>query len=155
VSATVLGVGQPLAGDDAVGWVVARALGERGYVARLSGDASVLVSLLGEGERVVVVDAVVGGGAPGDVLRVDLEAIQVHPASLSSHGLSVIEAIELACALYGPAVKERVAIVGVVIEPPGELGGGLSASVRDAVERASALAEALARAQTYRFRSSP
>ena len=151
--AIIVGIGQPAAGDDGVGLVVARALAARGAEVRESADASVLLDLLldrldaapGAPTRpVVVVDAVVGGGAPGTVLRLSPDALAAGPAPLSSHGLGVAEAIELARTLHGDAAAARLAIVGVAIDRPTGTGEGLSPAVAAAVEPAAALVAALA-----------
>ncbi len=143
-TATVLGIGQAAAGDDAIGLVVARALAARGVTVRESADASVLLALLEDGQRVVVVDAVVGGGAPGSVMRLDASALAAGPPPLSSHGIGVAEAIELARTLYGDRAVSRLEIVGVAIDRPSSSAIGLSAAVAAAVEAAAALAAALA-----------
>ena len=48
-----VGIGQPAAGDDAVGLLVARALAAQGVAALESTDATVLLPLLAEGRSVV------------------------------------------------------------------------------------------------------
>jgi hydrogenase maturation protease len=92
----------------------------------------------------VLVDAVVGGGAPGSVVRITAEALGSAPQPLSSHGLGVAEALELASTLYGAAISERVEIVGVAIARPAGATFGLSPAVAAAVEPAAALAASLA-----------
>jgi len=143
VTAIVVGIGQPAAGDDGVGLVVARTLAARGLEVREAADASIVLTLLEAARRVVIVDAVVGG-LPGSVIRLDAGALASGPAPLSSHGLGVAEALELARTLYGDHVVARVDIVGVAIARPGGSGFGLSAAIAAAVEPAAALAAALA-----------
>lgn len=133
----VVGLGHPAAGDDAVGILVARALEARGVEAVASTDASVLLALLEEGSAIVLVDAVVGGGAPGDVLLLRPDALADGPKPISSHGLGVSKVLDLARVLYGPSALARVEIVGVVVRPEPEL----SPAVAAAVERAASLAE--------------
>jgi hydrogenase maturation protease len=146
VTAVVVGIGQPAAGDDGVGLAVARALAARGAPVRESADASIVLALLEAGRRVVIVDAVVGGGAPGTVLRLDPGALASGPAPLSSHGIGVAEALELARTLYGEGAARGVAIVGISIDRPASSAIGLSPAVAAAVEPAAALAAALATA---------
>ena len=147
MTAVVVGIGQLAGGDDGVGLVVARTLAARGLETRESADASVVLALLAAERRVVLVDAVVGGGAPGSVLRLTAEALESGPRPLSSHGLGVAEALELASTLYGTPIVERVEIVGVVIARPAGSAFGLSPAVAAAVEPAAALAAALAGAR--------
>jgi len=141
--AVVLGIGQAMAGDDGVGVAVARRLAARGIAARESTDASLLVALLAEGRRVVLVDAVLGPGEPGDVIRVRPEWLASEATPLSSHGLGVSQALDLARTLFGEPAARAVEIVGVVVRRPGAVGGGLSPAVAAAVESAAALAASL------------
>lgn len=153
--ARVIGLGQRLAGDDAVGLAVLERMRARGvppdvelFEAR---EASALVHLLQTAGPVVVVDAVVGKGPPGEV--VDLDAAEIETASdrpLSTHGLDVLGAIALARVLSGADAPPRVRIVGVRIAAPSRGTCGLSAAVGAAVERAARLA--LARAVLTRSR---
>ncbi|HSK04709.1 MAG TPA: hypothetical protein VK932_25840, partial [Kofleriaceae bacterium] len=79
MTAVVVGIGQDAAGDDGVGLAVARALAGRGLEVRQAADASVVLALLEAGRRVVIVDAVIGGGAPGAVVRLDPGALASGP----------------------------------------------------------------------------
>ena len=142
--AVFVGIGQPAAGDDGVGLLVARALAVRGHETRESADASILLTLLEDERRVVVVDAVVDGGVAGSVLQLDIGALASGPAPLSSHGLGVAEALELARTLYGAQVVAGVQIVGIAIDHPTGAMLGLSPAVAAAVEPAAVLAVALA-----------
>lgn len=147
MTAVVVGIGQLAGGDDGVGLVVARTLAARGFETRESADASIVLSLLAAQRSVVLVDAVVGGGAPGSVLRLTADALGTGPRPLSSHGLGVAEALELASTLYGTPIGERVEIVGVAIARPVGSAFGLSPAVAAAVAPAAALAAALAGAR--------
>ncbi len=148
MTAVVVGIGQARGGDDGVGPAVARRLAAEGLAARESADASALIALLGDGRRVVVVDAVVGGGAPGAVLHLRAAALAAGPTPVSSHGLGVAEALEVARALHGDAAVERVDIVGVAIERPRGVAAGMCPAVAAAVAPAAALARRLAGAPT-------
>jgi hydrogenase maturation protease len=144
MTAVVVGIGQHAAGDDGVGLVVARVLAERGLETREAADASVVLALLEAEHRIVLIDAVVGGGAPGSVLQLDPRALDSNPTPLSSHGIGVAEALALASTLYGAHVVARVAIVAIAIAPSPASRFGLSPEVAAAVEPAAALAAALA-----------
>lgn len=141
--AVIVGIGQVAAGDDGVGLAVARELAGRGLAGRESADASVLLPLLEAGHRVVLVDAVAGGGPPGTVMQLDPAALGTGPTPLSSHGISVAEAIALARTLYGDAAVARLAIIGIAIERPAAHAVGLSPAVAAAVGPAAALAAEL------------
>jgi hydrogenase maturation protease len=142
-TAIIVGIGQLAAGDDGVGLAVAGELAARGFAVREAADASILLPLLEAGHRVVVVDAVAGGGPPGTVMQLDPGALGAGPAPLSSHGIAVAEAIELARALYGDAAVSRLAIVGIAIERPVAHAVGLSPAVAAAIGPAAALAAKL------------
>jgi hydrogenase maturation protease len=138
--AIVVGVGQPTAGDDGVGLLVARALARRGRRAIESTDATVILTYLAQGDWVVVVDAVLGEGSAGTVVVLRPEALEGGPSPVSSHGLGVREVLVLASTLYGPDALRRVDIVGVMIEG-GRRGEDLTPDVAAAVEPAARVAE--------------
>jgi hydrogenase maturation protease len=144
MAAVIVGIGQLAAGDDGVGLAVARALAARGLPVRESADASILLVLLEAGHRVVLVDAVAGGGPPGTVMQLDPDALVDGLTPLSSHGIGVAEAIALARTLYGDAAIAQLAIVGIAIERPAAHAVGLSPAVAAAVSAAAVLAAELA-----------
>ena len=129
--AIVVGIGQPLAGDDGVGPIVARMVAADGQAAVEAADASVLLPLLASGRRVVIVDAVIADRRPGTVLHLSAPALAGEVAPLSSHGLGLASTLEMARVLYGDA---QVEIVGVVIARPGA-GDGLSPEVAERSDR--------------------
>lgn len=138
----MLGLGQRYAGDDAVGLAVAAVLRAQGVDARPVHDASALVELAPLYDRLVVVDAVTGGGAVGQVLTLDPEAFaQAKP--LSSHGLSVLDALGVVRALHGDAAADRVRVVGVTIAAPVARAEGMCDAVTAAVEPAARAVMAL------------
>ena len=140
---TIVGMGHPAAGDDAVGLWVARALAAQGYAARESLDATLLLSLLEHGERVILVDAVVADVPEGSVMHVRPEALaRAAWSPVSSHGLSVAQAIELGRRLY-PEACEQLEIVAIAIARPQVQTTTLSAPVRAAVDDACALVRRL------------
>ena len=105
-AALVIGVGSEFRGDDAVGLLAARRIGEEApdgvRALASSGDGAALLEAFGEADTVVVVvDAVRSGAPPGTIHR--LEADRRHlPAGLfpsSTHAFGVAEAIEMARAL--------------------------------------------------------
>ena len=136
----VIGVGNPMRGDDGVGPAVIDAL--RVAEDRLSpgvelvavdGEATRVIELWRERRLAVVVDAVVSGAVPGTVHRFDrpaVDEISSWRAGTSSHAAGVAEAMVLGTAL--DRVPDRLVLLGVeaaVID----MGGGLSAPVAAAV----------------------
>lgn len=112
----IIGLGNALRGDDAVGLVVARRVRELlpgADVLELSGEPAELLDVLGDGvEHVVLVDAVTSGAPPGTVHRLDAsEAAPVVDATTTTHGLGLAETIELGRALE--RLPPRLLILGV------------------------------------------
>lgn len=114
----VIGLGNPLRGDDGVGVIVVRGLAAHA----LSPDVEVvdggtrglgIVNLLEGRQRVILVDAADMGRTPGEFLRITLEGAQLlgDEAHLSVHEGGVRDALLLAQALE--MLPEEVVIFGV------------------------------------------
>jgi len=147
----VVGVGHPDRGDDAVGLLVAEAVGTArpDLDVRLLTDPLALVDLLPVVEVAVVVDAAVTGSPAGtvhvfDATHAPLPGLQ--PGGLaSSHGLSPGDAIELARALG--RIPARLAVVAVEIDAV-DLGQPPQPAVVAAVQHAVAQVLALVDAES-------
>lgn len=145
----VVGVGQPLAGDDGVGHAVIERLGKAELptgveLARVR-EASALLPIFERAVRVIVIDAVVAEGQIGDVLVLDASELDgAAMSSVSSHGLGVVQALALSRTL-SPQSAPEVTFVGVIIAPPTSRGEGLSAPVERALD--DMVARVLARLQ--------
>jgi len=102
----VIGIGNECRGDDGVGLAVIRALKEQGLQAVIckecSGEGTALMDLWENFSRVILIDAMLSGGAPGAISRFDAdkEAIPARLSSHSTHAFGVAEAVELAKTLY-------------------------------------------------------
>ncbi len=136
----MIGVGNPLRGDDAVGCAVAARLRERlpeGLtVMEHTGEGGSLAACWEGFERVVIADAARSGAPAGTIHRFDTSRpLPAAVGSLSSHGLGVASAIELA-RILGSLPRELV--VYAVEGESFELGQDLSAKVAAA---AGALAD--------------
>jgi len=130
----VVGLGNAMRGDDAVGLIVARHLREllpAADVIERSGEPAGLLEALGEGaEAVVLVDAVLSGGLPGEVHRLDASDVALPiAASASTHGLGLAETIELGRALG--RLPARLLVYGIEGRSL-ELGAPLSPEVASA-----------------------
>ncbi len=104
----VIGCGNPDAGDDAAGLIVAeeiRARAPAGVDVVRTRDPLRLLDLLEDTERAIVVDAMrspSGARAPGTLVRIEVGPDGSPAAlrsSLSSHGLGLVESIGLAAAV--------------------------------------------------------
>ena len=147
--ARIIGIGQPLAGDDGVGIAIARRAREMCErtdveVVELS-EPSALVPLLIDGANpVVLIDALVDAGEPGDVRHFAPEPGWRSARLLSSHGVGVRDAIDLARTLEPEAAANNIDIVAVTILRPSRYGETLSPAVAAAIDKAAALALRLA-----------
>ncbi len=134
----IIGVGNPLRGDDAAGPAVIQRLQNRlppSVIALpLDSDSVSLMEAWRDFERVILVDAVCSGAVPGFIHRFDATRTEL-PRGLfhySSHLFGVAEAVELARQLG--RLPERLVVYG--IEGAGfAYGEGLSAGVAEAVEQ--------------------
>jgi hydrogenase maturation protease len=138
-----------MAGDDGVGIAAARRARDicelRDVEVTEIAEPSALVPLLIDGTSpVVLIDAVVGGGEPGQVLHADLDPGRPSLRLLSCHGIGVREAIALAKTLQPESVAEKIEIVAVTIPPPSRYSEMLSPEVAAAIDSAASLALRLA-----------
>ena len=137
----VIGVGNVLMRDDGVGVAVVEAMRRRGLDARAELiDAGLAFSEvlcdLEPPRPLVIVDAVRGGGRPGDICRLALGELAGEtgsmPSAVSLHEISILPALRME-ALAGREFTD-VTIFGVQPEAIA-WGEGLSAPVAEAVER--------------------
>jgi hydrogenase maturation protease len=131
----VVGLGQPEAGDDAVGWaVVDRLRGQLANVALVcTTDPTLLVERVESAALVIVVDALLA--APPGRVRVVGPADLATVRAVSSHSLAVRDAIALGRCLASPAAEVR--LVAVTIERPRSPTRALSPEAAAAVEPAA------------------
>lgn len=136
----VVGIGNPARGDDGAGRAVAQRL--RGMlpagvaVEELDGEATALLAALDGAAAAYLIDACVSGEPAGTIRRFDLAAGRLPPtaAALSSHGIGLAEALELARALGQlPPRCILYAIAGETFET----GAELSPAVKEAVGEAA------------------
>ncbi|HAX81856.1 MAG TPA: hydrogenase maturation protease [Actinobacteria bacterium] len=140
---TVIGVGNPMRGDDGVGAVVAKRVRGMPGVEHVidDGDPFEVADLVQGGRRVLLLDATRGGGVPGVVTVWEPRpgGASRPQVGASSHGFGADAAIELAAALG--TLPDRVVVVG--IEGERFEGTGLSEAVAAAVDEAVAAVEAV------------
>ncbi len=137
----VLGLGNPLLGDDGIGWAVARRVAEQvdgrddvevDWVAL--GGLRLMERLVGY-ERAVLVDAASTGEVPAGAVRaLPLDALPERSAGrlASPHDMSLAAALALGRSLGAP-LPERPLVVTVEAEPTSEVGEGLSPCVAAAL----------------------
>jgi len=141
----VVGLGNPLLGDDGVGWRVAQAVEERlgglgGEVEfRLAslGGIALMEMLLGF-EKAILVDSICCAGGPaGAVRRLTMDDLPGLYAS-SSHDVSFKDALRLGESLGAPLPAEIV-VIAVEITPQAELSEQLSPQVGASISPAAEL----------------
>ena len=142
MAARIIGIGQAMAGDDGAGIAVVRRLCEMpsadGVEVMEIAEPSALVPLLTDGASpVVLIDAMVDGGEPGRIVHLRSGAGAGRSRLLSSHGIGVQQAIDLAMTLNPDDFAQRVEIVAITIARPAAYGTGLSPEVARAVEQAA------------------
>ncbi len=151
MAARIIGIGQAAAGDDGVGIAVARRLSTMALpvgieVVEIVEPSALIDSALFGADPIILIDAIVGDGEPGQVVRFEAGDARAPAGTLlTTHGVGVLEAVKLARELSPEPVARRVYIVGVTIERPKRYGEGLSAAVAAAVEPAIAAALEIAR----------
>ncbi len=136
--ALVLGLGNDLAGDDAVGVLVARAvadeLGDLGTVDVVESSASglALIEVLAGYERAVVVDASVTGRRPaGAIVEMRLgEVGRVVAPSTHQAGLPELAAV---ASSLGLAFPSSALVLAVEVADPYTLGAEVSGPVAAAI----------------------
>lgn len=137
----LIGVGNPDRGDDAAGRLVAQTvagnLAGDIEILQLSGEATEVVSQLQGADVAILVDACSSGAPAGTAQRFD--AVEEHLPrewfAVSTHGVGVADAIELARALGDlPAVCIVYAIVGKCFDA----GEPVSSEVAAAVPKVAA-----------------
>ena len=112
----VIGIGNRHRGDDAAGLMVTdrlRVAPPTGAdLSESAGDAMDLAALWGGRTMAILVDAVATEGEAGRVLRLDgSDPLRREPSICSTHGLGVVEAIELARVLG--TLPSRVVLFGI------------------------------------------
>ncbi len=141
----VIGIGNPDRGDDGAGRIVVQRL--RGKlpahveVAELDGEATGLLALLDGADAAILIDACLSNSAPGTVQRFDAAQVPLPNArfNLSTHGLGLAEAIELARVL---GQLPDSCVVYAIEAASVEDGTELSAPVAAAVDIVSAKVQA-------------
>jgi hydrogenase maturation protease len=141
VKTLVLGLGNPVLGDDSVGLEVARRVR-----ARLAGRQDVevaeeeagglrLMEVMSGYDRAIVVDAAVTGGVPGTVCRLGPDQVPTQRTAVA-HGIDLPRALELGRAL-GLPMPERVRVVAIEAERVLEFRTDRTPAVEAAIEPAT------------------
>jgi hydrogenase maturation protease len=137
----VLGIGNPIIGDDGVAFHVIEALQADpppGDVTLTSADVSglAILDLITGFDEVVIVDAIqTRNGIPGDIYRLGLEDFRVTKHTISPHDVDLPTALDIGKILK-ISLPTKISLVGIEIPDAYEFSTTLSHSVSDAVPRA-------------------
>jgi hydrogenase maturation protease len=136
----LLGLGNTILRDDAVGVIVARAVYDALIRADVAGQVAFceascagwnLIDLLAGYERVVVIDAIqTGQGPPGECFKVEIEEQSLH--FQFSHGIGLAEAVALLKA-DGRKAPETITVYGIEVIQPYAFGEGLNSAVQEKI----------------------
>lgn len=139
--AVVVGVGNHIKGDDAVGLRVIDALAatdrlpdDTVRLTKTGVDEFQLLAAVRGHETAMIVDAM-GGVPPGDVCCLSVPALKRREMGHSLHDLSLSHVLEMGPELFETTYPASVRVVGVGIETTAA-GIGLSAAVEPAVTEA-------------------
>jgi hydrogenase maturation protease len=152
----IIGVGSP-AGDDQAGWWVIEALEGCGlrtqvwaqWVCSMTLDrpGAGLIPCLQGARRVFLIDAVQSAAVPGTVYRLGIGDLARYPGTLSSHGVGVASALDLARELGMLPAELALYGIGIGSGAPGTPSSPLVREAAHAVAReiVAALENGLAR----------
>lgn len=133
----VIGVGNPLRGDDGAGREVVRRLRQRSWpnvqVLETDGETFRLLSLMEGATLVYLIDACVSGAGAGSFRRIDLEKEPLPEATygLSSHGFGLAAALALGKTLGSLPAH---CVVFAIEAESFDMGAPVSAPVSGAVD---------------------
>lgn len=139
----VIGLGNPILGDDGVGWKVAEEIRRQtppdlpvDVECFSLGGISLMERMIGY-DQVILVDSLAGGGPVGSVLVLPLSDLPNYSAyhTTNSHDTSLQTALEVGRRI-GAQLPERVMVVGITALQVFEFGEELSPEVEAAVPQA-------------------
>lgn len=139
----VIGIGNPMRGDDGIGAAAVSLLRETVdctglECTALDGEATRLMAAWEGRRHAIVIDAVVSGSPPGTVHRFEQgrDALPAAAAATSSHAAGLNEAVELAQVL--DRLPGRLTVFGIEVAdlaPGADLSPAVAAAVPELVDR--------------------
>jgi hydrogenase maturation protease len=134
-----IGLGNEFRHDDAIGLIAARRLRDRGMPAEEhEGDLAALMERWKLTDRLILMDAIRSGAAPGTVRRLDVSASPLSREAFksSTHAMGLADAIELSRTLGTLPVCVLVFGVEVLDLSPGiGLSGEVERALPDLLEK--------------------
>ena len=115
----VLGIGNPILTDDAVGIKIARELEELkpGLTVEHTDEAAIaLLDLIMDYDKLIIIDSIkTGKGKPGELYKLGLEDFKPNMDYISSHGMDIATAFEVGRTL-GCDMPRTVSIYAVEVK---------------------------------------
>ena len=119
MSTLVLGIGNPILSDDAVGIKIAQQLEEEkpGLTVEQTNEAAIaLIDLITDYDRLIIIDSIkTGQGKAGELYKLTLEDFKPNNDFTSSHGMDIATAFEVGKSL-GCRMPQSVSIYAVEIK---------------------------------------
>jgi len=138
----VIGIGNPLASDDAIGVHVARELlkvklpNNVEVIEAESSGPFVLESIAGA-DKVILVDAAVGGSKPGTIHRLSLDMVQPCRSNVRSlHEINLADLLKVGRLVQPETFPKEFVIIGIEVADTTRCRQGLSDAVRNAIPKA-------------------
>lgn len=142
----VLGIGNPILGDDGVGFHVAQELAgeikdENVHVKDTSVDGLNLLELIIGYDKLIVIDAIMTeGGEVGEVYRLNLEDIgEPSGSAISPHHFNLATTIEVGKSLFPKEMPEKITIFAVGTQEVTKVTTEMTAKVKEAIPKVASL----------------
>ncbi|WP_127477970.1 hydrogenase maturation protease [Sulfurivermis fontis] len=130
----ILGVGSPF-GADRLGWQAVAALERQSLSAQFprldikfeqtDRPGSRLLTLLGQADAAIIIDAMHSGLPAGSVRRFSLDELNAGSGLVSTHGFGVVDALALGRALGG--LPGKIVVIGIEMGDSESAEGALAA----------------------------
>jgi hydrogenase maturation protease len=136
----VIGVGNPILGDDGVGIYIARKLKETIIknsvdIKELALGGLSLVEEILDYKRVIIVDAITEGGKIGQIHMLDLKDLEKTAHLTSLHGIDFSTALELVKKTNKKSLPKEIIFYGNRVSPPDTFNESLSLPVKKTADR--------------------
>ncbi|MBN1862328.1 MAG: hydrogenase maturation protease [Dehalococcoidales bacterium] len=132
MSTLVLGIGNPILGDDGAGIEIARRLKERApdvAVEETNEAAISLLDLITGYDKLIIIDSIkTGKGKPGELYKLSLEDLGVNLDCASFHGMDIATAFEVGESL-GCDMPRSVSIYAVEVKDNSNFAEGCTPEV--------------------------
>jgi len=152
----IVGVGNPLLGDEGVGLHAVRSLSqlpmpEEVDILDCGCDLLNLISYIDKPKKIIILDAIRAGGKPGRIYKFDLDELEtIQTTTRSAHQLQAVDALQLLKKVCPCLSHCRIIVMG--IEPKAmELNGDLSQEIRESIDDLTRLVREECRIENFPF----